>query len=437
MREYIVLHQEKWWHFFIKPFYGLCLRKKEGARFLPFEVLLPTACEDFCAIEAGNRIHLVCQEENGSILYLTQEEDTWHKVVLFENKSGTAYKKYFSMVAVGNFINLFYVITYQEKHMLVHQILTGEDRPPTVVDRVQRESLPYSVTMHTGTDITILYENESGKGGERLYRWSQKAFSRFMPVYPSAKCQPCCFLPEKDGTVRYAGFQKVEGIYNLVYFEKQTDMAYSEPTVVYLDCRQDAEPIFCRDNRKLYLVWQEGGSIMSSYLMHEEGKWSKPIRYMQPSGTKVIQYGICQNGTLRYVYGYEKGQDIVLYADEGLTVPSPQKQELQFKPEGYEGVEFASAYGGTAEEERVESSSPMTNHFRKELEKIKEQILDFKIRLTNLTQRLEAMEAEQEQKKRMLPETKTVPLAEETTIDTVLLRDAGVSVVDKGQEKHS
>lgn len=430
MREYIVEHQKQWWHFFIKPFYGLCFRKKEGTRFSPFEVLLPSACEDFCAIVANDRIHLVCQEENGSILYLTQEGETWQKVVLFESKTGVAYKKYFSMIAAGNFINLFYVIKYQEKHMLVHQILAAEDRPPTVIDRVQCVTMPYSVTMHTGTDITVLYKNESGTGGERLYRWSKKAFSRFMPVHPSANCQPCCFLPEKDGTVRYAAYQKVEGIYNLVYFEKKPDMSYSQPTVIYLDCRQEAEPIFCRNQQKLYLVWQESGCIMSSYLMNEEGKWSKPIRYMQPSGTRIMQYGICQNETMRHAYGYEKGQEIVLYADEGLLPSVPKKQEIQFKPEGFEAAEFAAAYGGAGKEDIMGPPSPMNALLREELEKIKEQLLKFKIHLTQLSQKLEAIE--EKQKLNMQPEEKAVPIAEEETIDAVLLQDTGVSILDKG-----
>ena len=47
MHEYLLYYQNKWWHFFIKPFYGLCYRKKEGSRFGNFEVLLADAAEDF------------------------------------------------------------------------------------------------------------------------------------------------------------------------------------------------------------------------------------------------------------------------------------------------------------------------------------------------------------------------------------------------------
>jgi len=90
MREYIAAYQGAWWHFFIKPFYGLCFRKKENGRFQKFEVLLPEACEDFCVLSAEQCIHVVCQTKIGSILYLCLDNGVWRNTVLLESKSGTA-----------------------------------------------------------------------------------------------------------------------------------------------------------------------------------------------------------------------------------------------------------------------------------------------------------------------------------------------------------
>jgi len=115
MQEYLVRHHDKWWHFFIKPFYGLCYRRKEGVHFLHFEVLLPDICEDFCALSSGGQIHVVCQDKAGSILYLSYDGETWRKSVLLESKTASPYPKHFTLLPMGNHLNLFYII-YWEYH---------------------------------------------------------------------------------------------------------------------------------------------------------------------------------------------------------------------------------------------------------------------------------------------------------------------------------
>ncbi len=409
MKEYIVSHNGKWWHFFMKPFYGLCFRKKEGGRFSPFEVLLSEACEDFCATCDGEKIHLVCQNQNGSILYLCFADNTWRKTILLENKNATPYPKHFRLVPMGGFINLFYIIAYKEKYMLVHQVITAENRPPTVVDRITPHLPLFSVSVHTGTDIAILYENESGTTGTRLYRWSQKNFSRFVPVAPAENYMAKTFLHEKQDKVRYGGLQKINGVDNLIYFEKNNGGDCTPAQTIYLDCPADANPIFSKDGEKLYLVWQEGGGIMSANSADDGKTWSKPIRYMIPAGSSVVCYGIAKEGLIQMAYGYAKEQEIVLYGTLPLEDLAITPAVPQYRLAGQEVVDFAKENNGLKESDPLLPPDPVLMQIRQELANLKEQIFTLRARLAKLANRLE---------------DSPLPLTQEDiTIDEILLKN--------------
>ncbi len=409
MKEYIVSYGGKWWHFFIKPFYGLCFRKKEGSRFTPFEVLLSEACQDFCVTCDGEKIHVVCQNQSGSILYLCLADNTWRKTILLENKNATPYPKHFCLVPMGGFINLFYMITYKEKHMLVHQVITAENRPPTIIDRILPHAPFFSVSVHAGTDILVLYENESGITGTRLYRWSQKSFGRFVPVAPAENYIAKTFLPEKQDKIRYGGLQKINGVDNLIYFEKNSRGDCTPAQTIYLDCSTDANPIFSKDGEKLYLVWQEGGGIMSAHSVDDGKTWSKPVRYVIPAGSEVVCYCIENEGLIQKAYGFAKEQEIILYGTPPLEELSSKPVVPQYRLAGQEAVDFARENGGLKESEPLLPPDPVLMQIRQELASLKEQVFTLRAALAKLANPLE---------------NSPLPLTqEEITIDEVLLKN--------------
>ncbi len=392
MQEYLVKRSDVWWHFFIKPHYGLCFRKREGGRFSNFEVLYPEGSTDFCAVVMGEEIHLVCQNQNGGIVHLSLLDETWHKTVLLESKSGVPYPKYFSLVPVGKFLNVFYIITYQDKYMLVHQIPGLTDKPPAVVDRIQMDTPPFIVRNRTGTDLLLCYTNESGVSGYRVYRWSGKTFGRFIPINPALGAVVKNLRIEAGDRVRYVALQSVNGIRNLICFESNSEGIYGEIKTVNLDCPVDTVPVFGKDGETLYISWYERGAVTVSRSEDDGKKWSKPMRYIKGASADCILYGIWEKDGFRQAYGYEKEGDIVFYSGESLSGKEIKKQR-GYRPAGYEAEDFAKEMGHDALEEPP-SVNPVFEALMQEISALKEQFLQLRQLYAVLLERTESLKEE-------------------------------------------
>ncbi len=411
MHEYLLYHHHAWWHFFIRPFYGLCYRKLEGGRFGSFEVLLQDATEDFYATESEGHILLVCQDQAGSIIYLSLDDDIWHKTILLESKSAKAYPKHFMLLPINDFVNLFYTIQYHEKQMLVHQIIAATDRAPSVIDTLSAATPPFLIIPGVGTDASVLYTDENGRSGERLFRWSQKHFGHFVPLYPEETLLVCSVHAESGGRIRYLAYKKIEAVFTLQYFEKRDDGTLSEPVTLDLDCSPSAEPILLCDRDKLYAVWQEEGVVMSVSSQNDGVSWSRPVRYTRPAGTETVLYTICHDGRIEQCYGYNRDNSVELYIMTPL-VELPQRPESppkpQLRPEGADAAQFAAENGLLIT--APSAPDPLVLHLREEVTALKGQLLAMRQSIMRLSERLEQ------------PEGRSAPLAsDEADIDDVLL----------------
>ena len=115
MREYIIAFNGSWLHFFIKPHVGLCSRKKNGYKFDDFKILLPGAAADFCVYSKKGLIHIVCQDERGSVIYLLFDGINWNKNILLESKTARPYLKNFVITELSGHINVLYTVENKEK----------------------------------------------------------------------------------------------------------------------------------------------------------------------------------------------------------------------------------------------------------------------------------------------------------------------------------
>lgn len=354
MPEYIVSSESVWWHFFYKAGYGLCFRKKSGAHFGEFEILLKDVQDDFCAISSGDNIFVVCQDNSGSILYLKYTENRWEKVILLASKNALPYPKYFKLVLVGGFVNLYYIINHKEKHMLVHQIINGAQKEPMVVDYISIGAQPFSVDTHSSKDISVCYVNSQEICGIRTFRWSQKSYTPFARLPLKTNVFSPFIKVKDDDTVFISAITKLDTFYNLIFIIREPDGIFLNETTVYLDCDKNTTPMLFEEKDKLVLEWIENGNVMMSYSEDGGQKWKKPTKYMKGNTTSVSVYNIFSDNKNFCCCGFSDGGAIHLYCDNSpLDFAPKEKPKNLFKPKGYEAAEFARKFGYKGYQESV------------------------------------------------------------------------------------
>lgn len=384
MREYIIAYRGNWIHFFIKPHIGLCSRKRNGFKFEEYEIVSLGATADFCVYSSGELIHVVCQDEKGSVLYLLYDGKVWKKTILLESRTAKPYNKNFTMVNLSGYINLLYLVENKEKVMLVHQILDSSSSPE-VVAYIKNDAVPFCVCPHHHeTSFSVYYTDENGMSCKQLYKWSQKKFLKTSPFEENLSIK---FSEEFKEGHALAATQKTGNITTLIYVDKN-----NEKSPVYLDCRSDIIPVISEYGGKHYMVWTEHGSIMSSCLK-SDGKWSKPMQYAKSSSTETKLYAVCTKGRYEYYYGTKRENDITLYGTHDILK----------KPPSFSGSEDnAFAHFASHETEKLLISQ------EKQIKLLCHELSVQRQRLADLSEKIESL-------------LNTVPIADEEAIDNILL----------------
>jgi len=388
MKEYIVAFEGAWRHFFIKQHVGLCWRKKEGFKFSDYEVVLKGVCSDFCAYCDGKVIHIACQDEKGSVLYLIYDGISWKKTTLLESKSAGPYKKNFVFLEISGHMNLLYTIENKERLMLVHQVMM-EKGIPTVVDYINNTAVPFCVALHPETDFTVFYTNEDNISGYKIYKWSQKAYSDFKAT-DNGDTEIRFAKADSDGSIMAVATKTTQKIVSLLSICFDENKNISERIPVYLDCVKNITPVISEYEQKQYIVWTEYGGVVAAH-RNQDGKWSKPVRYAKSNSKEASLYVICENGKYRYYYGIAREHDIILYGTHDI---------LKMSPGGYDREVYSEkneTYTGEILKKQTE-----------QIKKLYEELSIQRNKLSDLAEKIEEI-------------ISAVPIADEEDIDKVLL----------------
>lgn len=382
LREFIIAYNGNWIHFFIKQHVGLCMRKKDGFKFEEYRVLMQGAEADFCVYTSEDLIHIVCQNEKGSVIYLLYDGIAWKKTVLLESRTAKPYNKHFQMTEISGHINLLYVVENKDRLMLAHQILNGT-MPLDIVDYIKKDSVPFCLANHQETDFSVFYTNENNIPFQQTYKWSQKKF-----LEPIALCNynSVKFAVKSEDGFALAVIQKTSDTNILAYCEKDKELL-----PVYSDCDKSIIPIISHYCDKLYMVWTEYGNVMSSYLEGDR-KWSKPMRYAKSLNRETKLYAICKNGTYEYYYGTQNEYDITLYGTHDILKKPPTETIKKINPHR----------NNTKYEESMLIAQ------EKQIKLLCQELSQQRQRLSDLSEKIDEL-------------LNAVPLADEEAIDNVLL----------------
>jgi hypothetical protein len=295
---------------------GICFCTMTDDKIREYEILLGNGRADFdVLVDDSDTLHLFCQDDTGSILYLKTEEKVWKKHVILQSKTPTSYAKNFNVQRVGSWLNLFYTVEYKGQKMLSHQII-GHSQVPEAVDYILDK---FSVAKDDMGNIYVLYTNHKDELGWRKYVWSQKRWEDFVPAAVSGKLSS----------------------YNIFVDEVVHVTGVMDNSIMYIgnNCEQvigssGSAPIFMKVRGSLYIVWENrrDGKVWAS-LSNDNGlTFQSPTEFVTGRFAPIKCYHVAATSfegiKSDFCYGYIRDNCAVLYLLNGFfnvskTPPRP------------------------------------------------------------------------------------------------------------------
>ena len=252
-------------HFFYQIGLGLCCREYPANPRGEFEVILKDVQNDFdLDLDADLNIHIACQDSAGTILHLVNSNNQWRKFELLKSKSQRVEKKYFRLINVNGWLNLFYILPHEGRHILVHHVPQHPGYEPEVLDYMKISNLPYSVFTDESSNIYCFYQSEKDEINMRTFIWSEKKWSQSTVV---AKSSTYCINPssivDQNGTIHLAYIIQGMGSHKLVWQKKEENKAWDMPITLSFDLPSPSVPVAVLENEKIFVSTISANKIFS------------------------------------------------------------------------------------------------------------------------------------------------------------------------------
>ncbi|MCX8130443.1 MAG: hypothetical protein N3I35_10125 [Clostridia bacterium] len=134
-----------------------------------------------------DRIHLLCQDRQGNIKYMSHDNEKWHSKIILRSRNLTPYDKNLNMIWDDKKIYFFYTLKHSEKNILSYQIQNsmGEVSDPKVIDYVSDSPTPYIILNDPDGSIYVFYTYQDikySRVGYKKYIQSKRSWSDFSPI---------------------------------------------------------------------------------------------------------------------------------------------------------------------------------------------------------------------------------------------------------------
>ena len=141
---------------YYKPNTGLCCRElTAGNSWTLPAIILKNALPDFSVcLDTADNIHLLCQDEKGSLVYIRYKDGTWLNILISRNRN----IKNPYICKANEKLHLFYVVETSDKSILVYQTFSeGCMYSPKVIDSVRKSSKSHTVLCDNNGTIYLFY----------------------------------------------------------------------------------------------------------------------------------------------------------------------------------------------------------------------------------------------------------------------------------------
>lgn len=323
-KEHIISFNGTWYHIFFNYSRGLCVSKKINAKFTPPECILPNAFEDFCAAATNDALHVICQDEYGTILHFTFDGESWKSNHILNSRGKTPEFKNLTLKLVGNFINLFYVVHSKDDYVLVHQLLGEATSEPKAADYVA--DTDFFVCSHDNGDLSLLYKNSNKIYGIKQFRWSKKDFEVFCPLSCTCNLEHAVLSLDADENFQIAAYAVFDKLVNILFLNVNKISNKCAVSAIHLVSGKSEGLVISNFNDKLSVSWCENGLVMTADMY--EGKWNTPKKYIRGTAQNIL-YSIQADTESFFTYGYRQDEKITLYLMNNILEHLPAKRNKQ------------------------------------------------------------------------------------------------------------
>lgn len=299
--EPILFFDGNWYHIYLDAVQGLCINKKTDFKFSQFARLLPNAYHDFSAVATETKLHIVCQDQEGAIIYFTYDGKQWNTQRMLESKRKTPEQKNITLKSIGEFVNLFYAIHTKDAYLLVHQLLGETIGQPKIIDEIT--GTEFSVCNHQTSDLTVFYQNSENLCGTRKFRWSKKDFEEFCPLECSCVLEHAVILADKHDNLQIAAYATFEKFVNILFLTKHAQTGELNIAAIHLVSGIADGLALSEINGMPTISWCENGLVMST-TRSEDNKWPAPKKLICSATQETVCFEIQAKTESLISYGF-------------------------------------------------------------------------------------------------------------------------------------
>lgn len=238
--------------------------------------------------------HVLCQDISGNILYLCCLKGTWHKFPILGSKASSPGRRYPYIILAGRKSSLFYVLPYEGKMLLAHQLFdTGKTGGmPKVIDYVSQESL-YSITLGEAGDILAFYSLSDGKCAQivyKVYSTEAKSWSRVYPVTEQhGNCEGAQAITDGEGVLHLVFKRRIDRQVEILYMWKPPGASFKKEPVTVCSVGSFINNLSILSVKGVLIIyWLKDGLIYHCQSIDNGTTWSKPSEYSFPDGGRPL-----------------------------------------------------------------------------------------------------------------------------------------------------
>ncbi len=333
------------WNFFYDDVHGICCSTMTKRRTWTEPISLQkNACPYFYMdLDYDDRFHLLFQDRNGNILYSRIENENIKTIPVLKSKSKSVYNKHFYLIPSKKNIQLFYVIEHNDRLILAHQQIIGEEPSnPRVIDYVNPCAFPYVITTDRNGTIYAYYQASDGKYlqlGYKKYMGNRNYWGEFTPVTRfNGDCEFPHVICDINNVMHLCYQRRAEKQFELVYQQKIPDRnLWSGETVISSSAYSFSNSDMVFANGNLYIYWVRENAVYFSSSSDSGTTWSKPARLNFSSGRQLF----CFNYRTNYPYESDKiiarctpgnfinGFTMAFYEDSSSNIYNLSAEELR------------------------------------------------------------------------------------------------------------